>query len=122
MTTELILLVDDDATIREFVSQVLEEEGYRIVMAQNGIEALRQLADRQPALILLDIHMPLMTGWEFAQVYRQQPPPHVPIIVMTAGHAANEVAAAIGANGSLAKPFDIDELIAVVARTIADAQ
>lgn len=114
MATEPILLVDDDPAIREFVSLVLEDEGYTVVSAPNGLDALRHIQQQAPALILLDMHMPLMNGWDFAEAYYTTNPPHAPIIVMTAGHSAHDAAAEIQANGVLPKPFDIDELLALV--------
>lgn len=116
MSAEPILLVDDDPAIREFVALVLEDEGYTVVGAPNGLDALRRIEHQAPALILLDMHMPLMNGWDFAEAYRTGPPPHAPIIVMTAGHSAHDAAADIQASGVLPKPFDIDELIALVQR------
>lgn len=114
--TKLILLVDDDTTIREFVSLVLQDEGFSVLTAAHGQEALRLVGKHEPALILLDMHMPLMDGWEFAQAYRQTSPPHAAIVVMTAAHAAHEAAADIQASDVLPKPFDIDDLIALAHR------
>lgn len=109
-----ILLVDDDPTIREFVSLVLEDEGYVVMAAPNGVDGLRRVQDQTPSVIILDMHMPIMDGWEFASAYRATQPPHAPIIVMTAAPSAREAAAEVNANGVLPKPFDIDELIALV--------
>ena len=109
-----ILVVDDDEGIREFVSLVLADEGYEVVTAPHGAAALEFVARRVPAVILLDMRMPVMDGWQFAQAYRQRPGPHAPIIVVTAARDAGERAAEIGAEGVLAKPFRLADLLAVV--------
>ncbi|MBC8164138.1 MAG: response regulator [Roseiflexaceae bacterium] len=109
-----ILLVDDDPTIREFVSIVLEDEGFTVTTAPNGVAALQQASATPPSLILLDMHMPLMNGWDFAEAYYRQVAVPAPIIIMTAAHSAKDIAAQVRASAVLAKPFHIDDLIALV--------
>ena len=117
MTTgKRILLIDDDDSIREFVEMALQDEGYEVVSAAHGEAALTAVARTRPSLILLDMRMPVMTGWDFAQAYRATPGPHVPIIVVTAAHDPEARAAQIHADDFLAKPFDIDDLLEVVER------
>jgi len=113
-----ILLVDDDPTIREFISIVLEDEGYSVVTATNGASALKRIEEYTPSLILLDMNMPLMNGWDFAEAYNQRQGDHAPIIVMTAAQSADTVAAEISASGVLSKPFDIDDLIVLVKKWV----
>src|SRR5689334_2421690 len=84
MTHKTILLVEDDESIREFIGAFFEDEGYHFATAVNGAEALKVVARLQPALILLDIYMPLMDGRAFAAAYRELPGPHAPIIGMSA--------------------------------------
>jgi CheY-like chemotaxis protein len=67
-----------------------------------------------PDVILLDMKMPVMDGWELARVYRQSPGRHAPIVVMTAARDAAQRAAEVAADGHLAKPFDLDDLFRVV--------
>ncbi len=116
----LILIVEDDPLILSMVRETLEEEGYEAATAPHGAAALEYLARRQqtgtppPALILLDMRMPVMDGWAFAEAYRWTPGPHAPIVVMTAAHDSAARAAAIGAAAVLSKPFDMDELVALV--------
>ena len=112
--TELVLVVDDDEGIREMVEIALSDEGYEVMTAPHGAAALDLLQERPPSLILLDMRMPVMDGWQFAQAYHQRPGPHAPIIVVTAAREASDRAAQIGADGVLAKPFLLTDLIAVV--------
>lgn len=111
-----ILVVDDDETILSSIEFLLDEEGYAVVTALNGQDALRCAAQHHPRLILLDMKMPVMDGWAFAAAYRQQPGPHAPIIVMTAARDTRTRAAEINADGYIAKPFDLDKLLDIVRR------
>ena len=114
-----VLIVDDDVYIVELVEMTLGEEGYVVEAARDEIEALEKLKEIRPCLILLDMRMPEMNGWEFSQAYRSAPGPHAPIIVITAGKDAPGKAEEIGAQGYLSKPFDLDELITVVKRVVS---
>lgn len=118
MAVQHILLVDDDASIREFVSLALTDEGYDVVTAQNGAVALNLIVQYPPALILLDMRMPIMDGWEFARAYRQTPGSKAPIIMLTAATDAEAFATQVGADDFLAKPFGLDELLDMVSRFI----
>jgi len=113
-----ILIVDDDDSIRELMAMALADEGYAVLTAQHGGAALRLLSSNAPGLILLDMRMPVMDGWEFARTYRELPGPHVPIIVVTAAHEVAERAAQVNADAYLAKPFDIDDLLAIVGKHV----
>jgi CheY-like chemotaxis protein len=81
---ERILIVDDDESIRQIVHMCLSDEGYEIIEASNGQAALALVDDFQPNLILLDLRMPVMDGWEFARRYQTLPGPHVPIVAFAA--------------------------------------
>lgn len=111
-----VLVVDDDDAIRSLVCETLEEEGYPTVAAGDGRGALDALREGQPSLILLDMRMPIMNGWEFAEAYRRLPEPHAPIVVVTAGRDGAAKARDIAAEAYLSKPFELDELIATVQR------
>ncbi len=113
-----ILVVDDDETIAMSIESFLTEEGYTVMVAQNGKEALERVEAAPPAVILLDMKMPVMDGWAFASAYRQQEGPHAPIIVMTAAHDSRQRASEIAADGFIPKPFDLDELLALISRYI----
>jgi CheY-like chemotaxis protein len=110
-----VLVVEDDEAIAAIVAGVLEDEGYAVAVARNGAEALDRIAVRRPRLILLDMRMPVMNGWEFAGAYRARTAAPAPIVVMTAGDAARK-ASEVGADAYLRKPFAIDQVVAVVAR------
>ena len=113
-TSQQVLVVDDDEGIREFVAMALSSAGYDVMSAPDGAAALELLATSQPAVILLDMLMPKVDGWEFARLYEQRPGPHAPIIVLTAARDAQARAAEIKADAWLAKPFHLDALFACV--------
>lgn len=94
---------------------MLEAEGYRVAVAAHGADALRSLALERPAVILLDLNMPVMDGWELLRRLRASGVA-IPVVFMTAGRAAHVEAERAGADGYLPKPFDIDMLYDVVAR------
>jgi CheY-like chemotaxis protein len=108
-----ILVVEDDADIRETIAAILEMEGYAVELASNGAEAISAIAYRRPRLVLLDMRMPVLDGWGFARVLREQGV-KVPIIVMTAAQDAGRWAREIGAQGYIAKPFDLTDLLSQV--------
>jgi two-component system, chemotaxis family, chemotaxis protein CheY len=110
----LVLVVDDDPDILDAICDILDGEGYRVVRARNGLEALQQLDGERPAIILLDLMMPVMDGLAFAQALRaRRLDQEIPIVVISADGNPQK-AAAVGARGYLAKPFDIDALLAQV--------
>lgn len=115
MTESPILVVDDDPAIVSVVSEILDLEGYEVETATNGQEALRVMDRLRPAIVLLDMRMPVMDGWGFARALRERGE-SVPILVMTAAQNARAWAEEIGAQGYLAKPFEVMDLIEAVER------
>jgi two-component system, chemotaxis family, chemotaxis protein CheY len=113
-----ILFIDDDESIREFVSMALIDEGYEVNTAPHGAAALELLPQYLPDLILLDMRMPVMDGWAFLREYRQTSPPHVPIIALTASRNAPDAQVPPDVNSFLAKPFDLNELLDLVAQEL----
>lgn len=111
-----ILIVDDDDAIRTFVSMSLDEEGYEVITARNGIEALNLVQQNQPLLILLDMRMPGMDGRTFIEQYQATVELQSPIIVLTAGRNNSQSAAELNVAELLAKPFDLNDLLKVVER------
>lgn len=114
----IVLVVDDDAEIRDVVRWLLEDEGWTVETASDGRDALEQATRARPALIVLDMGLPIMSGEEVAMrlqdVYVDPPP----IIVVSADGRAGEKAARIGAASYLHKPFDVDTLARLVRRTL----
>jgi DNA-binding response OmpR family regulator len=100
------------------VRLALTDEGYEVTLASNGSEALDASVDGPFDIILLDMRMPVMDGWSFAEEYRNRPGPRVPVIVVTAARDAAARAAEIDADGYLAKPFSLDELFAMIERHV----
>ena len=116
--TKPILVVEDDAATREFVVQALVFEGYRVLAAADGQEALELVERHEPGLILVDVLMPRLDGITFAHLYQARPGPHAPILVLTAALHPGAVAQKMSAAASLAKPFDLEELLALVTRFV----
>ncbi|HEV2122377.1 MAG TPA: response regulator, partial [Chloroflexota bacterium] len=100
----------------------LSEEGYEVVTAPDGAVALERVQEYPPGVILLDMRMPVLDGWAFAQAYRQLPGPHAPIVVVSAELSEGAAAAAIGADAFVPKPFDLNEITQVVQQYVAPAR
>jgi two-component system, chemotaxis family, chemotaxis protein CheY len=109
-----VLIVDDDESIRQIVRIFLSDEGYQVYEAPNGEVALAMLDAFAPALILLDLRMPVMDGWEFARRYRLLPGPHVPIVACVAALDPIQDCADLDLAGVLSKPFDLEDLLKAV--------
>jgi len=97
------------------VTAILSSEGYLVAAANGGEEALAMLRSWHPTLVLLDMRMPIMDGWAVARALRAQGL-SIPIVVMTAAESAKRWADEVGAEGYLAKPFGLDELLTIVER------
>ena len=107
-----ILIVDDNASVRKLVIEYLTEEGFRVVQADNGKNAIFVARYEKPDLILLDIMMPEMDGYEFLRVYRKER--NTPIILLTAKLEESDkvVGLELGADDYITKPFGMRELVA----------
>jgi CheY-like chemotaxis protein len=117
----VVLVADDDAMIRELMRAVIaEEEGLHAVLAANGAEALAAVAAVRPGVVLLDMQMPLVDGAEVARRLKGDPATRgVPIVGLSAGER-REAALAAGCDAFVAKPFDLDHLVAVVHACLRD--
>jgi len=117
-TSTIVLVVDDDPEIRDVVRWLLEDEGWTVETASDGRDALERATRARPALIVLDMGLPILSGEEVAlrlhEVYANPPP----IIVVSADGRAGEKAARIGATSYLHKPFDVDALALLVRQTL----
>jgi len=109
-----VLIVEDDPDLLDMMEIVLDSADYPVRKALNGKEALEATREQMPGLILLDMKMPVMDGWEFAQRFKREFDGAAPIVVVTAAADAKMRAEEIGAQGYLAKPFEIDDLIRCV--------
>ena len=118
-----ILIVDDDPAIRDVVSDILEMSDYCVETACNGAEALDRIRDDRPAAVLLDLMMPVMDGWEFLREYKDEAPAApVPVVIMSAAQDASQAVDKLGAQAFLAKPFEIETILAIVGRVATDAR
>ena len=107
----VILVVDDDVDCRELLADLLSNEGYAVACAENGLQALDYLKGSTPALIILDLMMPKMSGWEFRA--RQKVDPRLeslPVVVTTASGLVED----IDADAVIHKPIDFGLLMSVV--------
>jgi EAL domain-containing protein (putative c-di-GMP-specific phosphodiesterase class I)/ActR/RegA family two-component response regulator len=110
-----VLVVDDEPDIVAMLRESLEGEGFSVATATNGMEALCIVERMPPSVVLLDMQMPIVDGPAFARILRARGL-SVPIVVMTAGSSASRWARVINADGFIAKPFDVDSVIAVANR------
>jgi DNA-binding NtrC family response regulator len=123
MSNGKILVVDDEATARSALADVLRGEGYSVETAADGFKALGRLADFEPELVLTDLHMPGMDGVELLKKLKEHDA-ELPVILMTAFGGVETAVSAMreGAADYLTKPLNLDELSIVVARTIESAK
>ena len=122
MSRKAIMIVEDDPDVRAALAAVLEGEGYAVVEAGDGAEALRQLRGNDIALVLLDLWMPVMDGWQFrAEQMRDPALARVPVVVVTADPAAGRQVAALGVQACMVKPVELPELLAQVNRYCGSA-
>ncbi len=115
MNSSDVLVVDDDTDIRESITYLLEYEGYKVRTAANGVEGFCQLGMARPSLILLDLMMPVMDGWQFKTKLDGEPDlTGIPIVVVSADGNIAEKSLSIGVEEFLTKPIDIENLLRLV--------
>ena len=120
-----VLVVDDSVSIRQVVSGLMESQGWKSQTAKDGMEALERMSEDTPDLILLDLEMPRMNGYELMNALQAQPHlQNIPVIVLTSRTAAKhrEKANALGAKGFVVKPYDEHELINLVVRLVGKSE
>lgn len=113
----LVLVVDDSITVRRVTQRLLKREGFRVVLAMDGLQALELLRDELPVVVLSDIEMPRMDGLDLARNIRRDPAlAELPIIVITSRIAQKhrDHAAALGVNHYLGKPYSESELLSLI--------
>jgi len=111
------MVVDDSVTVRKVTSRLLERQGMDVMVAKDGVEAVALLQERRPDVMLLDIEMPRMDGFEVArQVRRDERLAELPIIMISSrtGEKHHQRALEIGVNRFLGKPFQESELLACI--------
>jgi two-component system, chemotaxis family, chemotaxis protein CheY len=111
-----ILVVDDDPGVLEVLELALEAEGYSVVVARNGREALDQAALSRPHLMLVDLMMPIMDGWQFVREVRKVDQlDATPVIVLSAARNIDEMVRDLGVEAVVSKPFNLEDLLELVA-------
>ena len=110
-----VLVVDDDEATRRAEREVLHENGFRVVEARDGAEALWYMQHDPPAVVILDVQMPGVDGPSFARELRMSLR-HVPLVLLTGAPDPRHEADRCNAEAYLAKPFDSSELVNVVRR------
>ncbi len=116
-TLPTVMVVDDSLTVRKITSRLLSREGYHVLTAKDGVDGLEQLIDTMPDVLLVDIEMPRMDGFDFTRNVRaDERLKHLPIIMITSRTADKHrnYAFEIGVNHYLGKPYQEDELLALV--------
>ena len=116
MASRAVLIVDDDPGIRDSLAECLASEGYEVLAAPNGVDALDRVRERRPDLIVVDLHMPVMNGAQLVERLRDgEATRGIPVILMSGlqpgGREPLPAVAAV-----LPKPFELDDLIETVAR------
>ena len=109
-----VLVVDDDAGVRDVIEQALTGEGYTVHAVTDGREALASLQHQHPDLILLDVNMPNVDGWQVLEELRAAAGRQTAVVVMTGGYEAQDRALSSGAQGFLGKPFELEDLLGTV--------
>mgnify|MGYP003607082991 CR=1 FL=1 len=114
----LVLVVDDSITVRRVTQRLLQREGYRVALAADGLQALERLQQERPAVVLSDIEMPRMDGFDLLRTIRADQAMHdLPVIMITSRIAQKhrEHALELGANHYLGKPYSDEELLGLIA-------
>lgn len=112
---QLVLVVEDDLSIRNVITDVLEDRGYRVATAENGVEALEYLDFLQPDVMVLDLLMPVMHGWAFMESYFDKTGGRaIPLVVVSVNPALPRSFNRFGVHEVVAKPFNIDDLVGAV--------
>ena len=115
----LVLVVDDSLTVRRVTQRLLAREGYRVTLAKDGLEALTRLAEERPAVLLTDIEMPRMDGFDLLRNVRAEPRlAGLPVVMITSRIAQKhrDFAVQLGVDHYLGKPFSEEDLLALVSR------
>jgi len=114
-----VLVVDDDASVRSALHQVLTDAGYDVILAADGQEALEQFASQPPDLLILDLGLPGQSGWEtFERITSQNPV--LPNIIITGQSDQYDMASAAGVGALMEKPLDAEALLETMQSLLAE--
>jgi CheY-like chemotaxis protein len=120
---QIVLVVEDDPSIREVITDVLEDKGFRVLPAANGSDALRQLDSVRPDVVVLDLLMPVMHGWAFMESYLEKTGGSpIPIVVVSVNPALPRSYNRLGVTSVVSKPFNVDRLAQAVEQASAQSQ
>ncbi len=112
-----VLVVDDEPTLREVIAAYLEDSGYAVDQAENGVQALERMRAVRPDVIVLDLLLPVMDAHELMRVMRREPGiAAVPVVLLSAAVDLPRATEQLQPRGALAKPVDLDVLLAVIPR------
>ena len=115
--TKRVLVVDDESSIRDTLADAFAFEGYEVLTATNGAVALDLVRAHLPDVVVLDLMMPVMSGWQFLEACATEKLcAETPVLVMSASRRLNEDASKLGFTAIIAKPFDLDVMLAAVDR------
>ena len=121
MSRRDILLIEDNADARDALAQLLEGHGYRVRTAENGARALEEACEQPPDLVITDLEMPVLSGFDLLEQFRKLPAlADIPVIVVSGRHGLEDRIAGfdLGADDFLSKPVHVDELLARVRRQL----
>ena len=114
-----VLIIDDDDAVCEILREALTDEGYAVATVPHGAAALELVKHHRPAVIVLDLRMPIMDGWSFVEQYRRQADPGASLILLSAIRDLEESARRMGAAAHISKPFELTDVVAKIERCIA---
>jgi chemosensory pili system protein ChpA (sensor histidine kinase/response regulator) len=123
----MVMVVDDSLTVRRVTQRLLVREGYRVVLAKDGLDALEKLAEERPQVVLCDIEMPRMDGFELVRNIRNTASLRdLPVIMITSRIAQKhrDLAAELGVDHYMGKPYSEEDLLSLIAHytaTLSDA-
>lgn len=113
-----VLVVEDHPDLREVLGMILRHHGFDVMLAGDGREAVDRVAEKQPDVVLMDLMMPRMNGYEAIAAMNGRGPPPFPVVAVTASHVSRREVAARGFADLLRKPVRAEEVVATVNRLI----
>jgi two-component system chemotaxis response regulator CheY len=123
--SQVVLAVDDSATVRKFVSVSLSMQGFQVITASDGMDALEKLPQQQVDLVITDLNMPNMDGFELIRALRENPQyKDLPVIILTSltDEVSRETGAKLGVSSFLVKPFSLEKIQYEVSKYVSWAE